>query len=446
MVDRVQLGEQTKKQTGVSIDIPFLQLIGGDGALRPALPASYDTYRQMQKQPTIALALALGIAPVTSAKWAIEEDNAPKGAYDLIDECLMPIREPFIECALLGGALFGWQPFEKVFDRRDEMVILRKLKPLLQDITDILVDRDTGAFTGFKQRGTLLRLENSLLINFRVEGTQWYGRSLLENARDSWNTWRDASEGASRYDRKLAGSHYKIRVPLGENMYNGQMRPTGEIAKEIAQGLKSSGTIIIPDVSSPYGESTDSARDQMGTWDISMLEDKSARQPTFIDRLNYLDKLMVRALLLPERAVLEGQYGTKAEAAEHISLAMTQAELTHRHITRLLNWHVVDQLLALNYGEQARGSIQLVASPIVDTKLKAISELYKGILANPAGFLEEYGNLDMREIRDSLDIPQTEKEQTANEPPFAGMDTGSPASATVARLYRDLRGENVSKG
>lgn len=412
--------EKTGGQVPTLLHAPFLHLIGaGSTTLLSPLPASHETYRRMGRHPTLALTAALSVAPIVSSEWLLKAGkNAPKGAEELIGDNFLSIRDPFLETSLTGGAMFGWQGYEKIFKEQNGVIVLRKLKPLLQEITIILVSPKTGAFAGFKQRGVALPLDNSLLINFHVKGTQWHGESLFENARGVWNDWREANAGAARYDRKLAGSHFVIYYPVGESKdASGTTKSNSELAIEIMRALESSGSVAVPRILSQYiGELNAESAKGMGTWEITILEDRSARQPSFVRRLSYLDKLMVRSLLLPERSILEGQYGTKAEAATHINLALTQADLTHRHVTRLLNWHAVDQLLALNYGNQARGTVKLVASPLVDIKLQIYKDAYAEILKNPEGFSKEYAHLDTLGLKEALGIPVLQEQDIKQDP------------------------------
>jgi len=433
------MGEHTGRQVVTS---PGAAL---GGAKR--LPASFDTYRKMRKHPTIALARALSIAPIVAAEWSVEVDEELPDGIDsdvvvaFLQEQFVTIRELLVETALLGGIDFGHQAFEKVFAVEGGRIVLRKLKPLLQDITEILVT-ETGAFNGLKQKTLTLPVENCLLIPFRVEGTDWYGGPLLENARERWNDWEDANKGAARYDRKVAGAHWVVRYPVGQSRdAHGSMRDNSELAQEILQTLEASGSIALADEVQAFVESMGGAKSQ---WQIDLLQDSGGRQPTFVDRLRYLDSLMARAMLIPERSVLEGQYGTKAEAGEQIDLALTEADLTHRHVTRLVNWHAVDQVLALNWGDGMRGKARLVAAPIRDAKLQFVREVYAAFLANPNGFLEESGQIDTDAIKDLLGVPKAAEVAQAGEaregPASEGVDDRDPLAETIRRVYSDATG------
>jgi hypothetical protein len=437
------MGEKTNAQVIIAAHGDVL-----GGAL---LPASNATYRKMRKHPTIALARALSIAPIVAADWSVEkrDDDTPDGWVDFISNQLLPIREPLVDSAMEGGTDFGWQPWEKVFDTdSDGLIVLRKLKPLLQDITEILVDRVTGAFEGFRQReaggfgqAVTLPLENSLLIPFRVEGTDWYGEPLLENARNAWNDWHASNKGARKYDEKVAGSHFVVYYPLGQTEDGtGTLVDNCTLARRILDSLEASGSIAMPATVAAHVE--DLAGDNPA-WRIEILADGSARQYSFGARLDYLDAQMARAMLIPERSVLQGQHGTQAEAGEHIDLALTHADLTHRHITRMVNWHVVDQLLSINYGQDARGAVRLVAAPIRDAKLSFLREVYVAFLANPSGFLEEYGLVDSEALKGALGIPiavDNEGDDTKG-PIVEGVEANDPRAATARDIFRDNQQE-----
>lgn len=429
--DQPSQGEKTKAQVISTVGNLFGQ---------SPLPASFETYRRMRKHPTIALARALSIAPIVAADWSVDkrDDDVPDEWKDFIEEQLFPIREPLVQGALEGGTDFGHQPWEKIFaPTEDGLIGLRKLKPLLHDITEILIDKVTGAFEGFKQKDVTVPLANSLLIPFRVEGTAWHGQPLLENARNAWNDWDASNSGARKYDEKVAGSHFVVHYPPGEGEDQlGNSFANHILAKTMLDSLEASGSIAIPSDLAAHATLADAEP----AWKIEIIADASARQASFGERLDYLDAQMARAMLLPERSVLQGQHGTQAEAGEHIDLALTHADLTHRHITRLVNWHLVDQLLSINHGAAARGTVFLVAAPIRDAKLSFLRELYVAFLSNPAGFLEEFGLIDTEALKTMLGVPiavDEEGEVDGLGLPVEGVEANSPMAATAREIFRE---------
>lgn len=75
---------------------------------------------------------------------------------------------------------------------------------------------------------------------------------------------------------------------------------------------------------------------------------------------------MLRGWLVPERAVIEGQYGTKAEAATHGDVALRMAEDTLGEFVRQINAQLVADLVRWNYGEEWVGRLRLATEPMVD--------------------------------------------------------------------------------
>lgn len=399
----------TKRSTAKEQTGPQSTEVGGFGtfSLAPRLQATYATYRTIAKHPTIALAETLSISPVAGATWSTEaDDGVEDDRIEFIQGMFEPLRQPLVETAMRGGIHFGWQPFEQVFESRDGRWVVKKIKPLLQELTEILVTTETGAIVGYKQqrpKAAILPVDNILHIGFRVEGTSWHGSSLLENARGSYNDWVACNLGAARYDARVAGSHTIVHYPVGSSKYEGVMTDNTVIAQKVVDSLASSQIFKFPRI----GKST--GKDLPPGWQIEILSDQTAKQVSFTARLEYIDKLLVRALLMPERALLEGHHGTLAEAEEHADLWITSLELLHAHITTMVNWHAVDRILAANFGEEARGSVRLVANPIADERRKDMREVYRLILQNPVGFAEAGGLIDIDSLMDAMGIPKSDQ-------------------------------------
>ncbi len=407
-LDAPSLGEVTSPQT-VAIVTETYQTPGIGYLPVVNMPISYDGYRIIRRDPTVALARVLLAAPVLAGGWSVESDEGvSEKVVKEIEGMFLPLRESVMEKALFGGIDYGWAGFEKVFELKKDKIYLKKLKPLLHDLTDILIYAKTGAFAGYYQgrENMTLPIDKSFHVPFRVEGTNWRGESLLENVRGVYNKWVDAEAGAARYDVKCAGSHIVVWYPPGTSTYNDVETDNSTIAEDVAKALQSAGSAILPRMVSDLPDMSSDGKD----WDITILEDRSGRQPTFVDRLRYLDILKVRGMLLPERAVLEGEFGTKAEAAAHIDLALTNMVLTDRYITRHMNWYVVDHILDLNHGEEARGTVRLTCVPLADTSLDFLRKLYLQVITNPSGFLEEYGSLDTLTLKEKLEVPSKEPE------------------------------------
>lgn len=375
----------------------------------------YAKVREMRKDPTVALARALSIAPILAAQWSYEQENdAPVGAQEFISRMLAPLRFHILRSSFFGCIDFGWQAYEKIFEiREDGMCYLRKLKPLLQDITDILVDVDTGAFIGVKQeefhhpsrpQGVALSVDKCLLLNIDVEGSNWYGESVMSIVEGPYDSHVKSNAGSERYDQKLAGSHWVIHYPQGQSKIDGSGEEVDNfiIAKRIIARLESSGAIAVPRQIAQHLDSMNESSPD--SWKIELINDPGGQQ-TFMERMRYLDALKCRAFGLPERAVIEGQFGTKAEAEAHADIAILNMEARHMLIAQQINWHLVNQLLRYNYGPQAENKVYIQPAAIADLEKSWLRDLYTKIISDPNGFLTELDGIDLEALRDRVGIP-----------------------------------------
>ncbi len=91
--------------------------LGGCAWPAPRMPAAYETYRRMRRDPTIALARALAVAPVVAGKWSVQADaDVPQEVRGWIDKQFLSVREPLLETILKHGYVnFGHQGFELIW-------------------------------------------------------------------------------------------------------------------------------------------------------------------------------------------------------------------------------------------------------------------------------------------------------------------------------------------
>lgn len=375
---------------------------------------SYTKVRTMRKDATIAFARWLSVAPVLSSEWNIEAaKSAPDGARELIEEEIKVWKTRLVRSSFYGGMDFGWQPYEKIFKiREDGKVGIKNLKQLLQDYTYILIN-DSGDYNGLRQDASALniindidlRTEDTLTISFDVEGTDWYGHSSMEVVEPVYDGYIQVANGAERYDRKVAGSHWIVTYPDGETEYNGVLTANYVIATKILNALQSSGSVAIPRDISAMVQLNVSGNAMENGWTIELKSDTSSAASNFDVRLRYYDTLKVRAFGMPERSVLEGQFGTKAEAESHSDASILNMEMRHQLLCDQYNLHLVNHLLRLNYGARAENSVWISPTAIVDKQRKALTDIYMKVLANPTGFAEAFKNMDIKGIEKQLQIP-----------------------------------------
>lgn len=423
----VSMQEQTRSQIAI-FNGPF----GGIASLESMTPANsgivalgqnwhtgnyayWAKVRRMRRHPTIKLVRQLHCACMASAQWSVETSaDSIDVAKDIVTD-LLPFQNTFLAHALTGLFDWGWSAFEKVFywDSKDRRTKIKKLKPLLQDYTRIMVTAKHGKFAGFMQFNKFLGASNALLLNQFPEGTYLYGESTMSSIEPAYDRWIITDQSNVVYDKKIAGAHWVIHYPIGNSIVNGLATDNFEIAKSLLKQLESSGSIAVPaTVMQGMVELTKQTGQE--AWRIELITADTS-QAQYNVRLQYLDAQMVRGGGFPERSILEGQYGTKAEAGEHADFAIMLLDFANKCVADTLNWHLVNQLLRMNIGEEAENSAWLKVAPIADDKKDFLKQLLMASLSNPAIGTQQFASMDLHAIRESLEIPATDKNDDSDE-------------------------------
>lgn len=435
---RVLASELTTGQTGILYGLPQAPVVMVTDPtvtnLYRKYTTPYDTYRRIRKDPTIALCRAVIAGPLLSSTWTVETaTGVHPGIKRFIEAQFLKRRFRIEETAIYGCIDFGWQGYEKVFEtvdfnmaddeiedppRMEKLIGLRKLKPLLQDMTAIKVYLYNGDFAGFQQGIVFIEApKKAVLLNFRVEGTMWHGNPLLEDAKASVDRWDVIEEGAGRYDKKIAGSHFVVYYPPGKSKINGVEVDNSQVASAIVAALEASGNITVPSQLLSFVEGVENSAENQA-WKIEFISDNGARQASFVERLRYEDSCKCRAMHIPERAILEGQFGTKAEAEGHGDVLTVLLENIDYRITEQINTQCVDHLLQLNWGKDMIGKVWLKSAPLSDDKIAYVRQVLGSLMGQQAGFTEIFPALDYDSLIDLCDLPKVPKdEREAQEPP-----------------------------
>jgi hypothetical protein len=426
-VMKVNGSERTKGQT---YDQPANVLIytsGGPNELTPPgrvrvvsngvvtyLPGylSSNQVKEMRADPTVKLARTLVVAPALEAGWSVESDaGVPAEIHTAIEKIFVPQHTHIMRSGMLGNIDYGWTPYEKVweYDENYKLVVLRKLKQLLQANTVILVDKNTGAYVGLLNNPGEVRLEveETLLLYQNVEGTNWYGESDLLAVYPIVEQYNSVSLAADRYDTKMAGAHWVLKYPQGRSTYNGRPEvDNADIARDILASIQASGRVIMPSqVSQMVNNLSDLSSEPKAGWELELIEAGGSANTTMIDRMRYLDTLKVRAFGAPERSILEGQHGTLAEASEHGDFALININIRRLDITRECNWHLINHFIRINWGSEYENKIRLVPNPINDVAIKFVRDIYTQMLTGSQAQDTMQGDIDVRALAERVSVP-----------------------------------------
>jgi hypothetical protein len=273
----------------------------------------------------------------------------------------------------------------------------------------VQVDRH-GNFAGLTQLDVELPPEKAFIYTHDGEAGNLYGRSRHENARQAWHCWHQVDDRTAQLATKVAAIIPMVHYPLGQSRdASGQLRDNGDLADVILNGLGSGRGVKLPNLFASSEDPRLSA-DLAGksSWIVSFLEAASAAQNLtgLTDRQRYYDALMFRGWLRPERTGLESRHGSRADANRHSDTALTDSELIHADICGQLNRNVVDELLAINYGRDAIGSIYIAPAPLQETKRAVFQKLLEAMWRNPSTLGEFLQKADVDAVLDVMEIPR----------------------------------------
>jgi hypothetical protein len=398
---------------------------------------SYPTYayyvtpsriREIKKDATVRLVRQAIAAPIIHTPWTIKANKqAPSVAKEFIEDIFRHTRDWLLQGSIYGALDFGWMPYELVYEpTKRGRITITKFKQLLQDYTTILIYMDSGDFAGYtnwpqynvygfsssqdrSRSGWEIEIDEqyAMNINLEVEGTDWYGISASCALDSLCKEWDDVNKTANRYDKKVAGATWVVWYPVGVTKYKGTEKSNDEIATNVLASLEASGGVAIPDEIQEWVQDLEDSidKDTKGKWRIELISAQTTSQNSFSDRQKYLDALKVRVFGIPERSLLEGKFGTKAEAETHAEIGLSTVDTKHRLIVQQYNKCAVNKVLKYNWGEKAIDSVWIEVAPIVSSKFNHLKEIYRMVLQSPSIGAIEAQNLDMKALREELSIP-----------------------------------------
>lgn len=429
--------------------------LGGDAALWSLLyTRSYSTYRIMRGHPTLALARAITFAPIIASQWTAEKtrDDVPDAHVNLIlDTFKSKRRRIFAEA--LRGVDFGNYKFENVWEYKRGFWLIDYLKPLAVDRNAILVDKKSGKFAGVRPYGARPTGEDDLgplkswVYAHDGEAGDLSGRSRFENVRETaWADWLDTAFRLGKLRNKLAGVIPIIYHPPGsfeEPENSGNYITYQQAARTAAEALMRGDYVTVERLgfnAQDLKNNPDLLKTGLVLIDFYEGGDYAPAQDGMIKNLEYDDRQLMRGYLKPERVALEARGGTRADAETHSDTGVLIDELLADDIDGQLNAGPVDDVLAVNFGEDARGGVILKTSPLVNRKAIVNERIIQSLIK--AGLGEDFARtLDIDEMLETMDVPTltkfiiqagAKKPGTAPPPEDTPSDPNSPDAGSAA--------------
>jgi len=360
-------------------------------------------YKKMRFHPMCTLGLNFTTLGLTEVPRVVECEN--EEVRVIVDVMLGRIWKRLLRDAF-ESLFFGFKPFEiryepgalkyKMPDDEKERtfsgILLRQPKALDAEYVRILVD-DTGGLRGFKQDFStgevLVEDRKCLIVTHQFESGNYYGISAMEPIYSSWYISSINMQFHTRWLERKGTGLFLGRYPVGKQ---DDGTDNAVVMNGILDSIMEGTTIALP---AGYDENGNPM------WDISIL-DAGDKTDAFIQFHEYLDKTILRGLVIPERALTQGEVGARASVEAYSDIFMNRKQDILDNVVDHINKYLVPNFVALNWGDKLEVT---VSAGRMDDRSKA----------NAYALVEKLVEKDRIEVElewliEKTGIPLTEKE------------------------------------
>ena len=181
-------------------------------------------------------------------------------------------------------------------------ILLKQPRSLDPEYIRIQVEED-GSLRGFKQDYSSLEVtvkdRKCLIVVHQFESGNYYGISAMEPIYSTWYKSGINIQFHMRWLERKGTGIFMGRYPVGVDK-DGQDNATTMM--DLLDSIMEGTAVALPSGYDANGKPL---------WDIHLL-DSDDKTDAFIAFHEYLDKTMLRGLIIPERALTQGEVGARA--------------------------------------------------------------------------------------------------------------------------------------
>ena len=400
------------------------------GGLTTATPifepdkTQFDTKLKMRKDPMIALGLWTIKAPICASEFNIKCDDPVIAAF--VDAQIRPIW-----CRLLRTAMkmldFGWQPHEIVFEISDSqvrvkdsgdeigtrkkpttvllenMVTIKTLKDINPNTVVPLYDVSKDEFVGVRQTqsGNLPHVDidkdNLFIPVFDEEWGNKEGKALLDNSYRAWYYGFLIEQLWARFMERRTIPPLLGTGPIGKRVDSeGNEFSTEDLMLTILSNIHHGNGGYLP-----FEPDAVTRKNQ---WSVEALQffSQSDQFQTFMATM---DGRMLRGLLIPEKALIQGtKVGTLSETEQFTDTFLTGLDTLLFDLESVINEQIVSRILALNF----------INAPLCRLDISQITAQRRSSLGDLVTLLLDASDVNSKGVqyrfKDLLDFPALAKQ------------------------------------
>jgi hypothetical protein len=399
----------------------------------------------MQRDPILRFGLAFIESPILRAPWNIDAQdskgpNAQVAAF--VDQAL---REVWISRAKLRLLALRWgfgpgvkrfvaRPVlgtyleegkrKKIWGEGVDPIVWARPVTLPPDEIDIIWKENTGEFDGIKYKpknpvkiGTKTISEYEIDVFHSLWGVNEqesvngspFGYPRLGYAYQYWWSYWMRWALADRHFEKDADPPIEVKYPSEPQYYvdeaSGEQISYQALALSIGDSIRSGSTVAVP--SEVHDSIADGRPTNTRKWELNYLEGGS-NFDVFEKSFSYLDVLKLRALWVPENALVEGSGGTSSrnvgESMQDVFLEIQQQLMDE--VDDDINRYDIPQLVQTNFPE-FDGVVRKVTKGFKAEDIEAMRQAFQLVAQSNIQDLR----LDSRELSEQLGIPTLSEEE-----------------------------------
>lgn len=285
-------------------------------------------------------------------------------------------------------------------------------KSLDGETIDILVNERDGSFIGFWQdsdekRKCLAEDMKALVFTNQLESGNYYGISDLESIYPYWYDANINRQFHMRWLERKGTGIYKGRYPSGTSDVEGAETENADLMMDLLNGIVEGVVVSVPSDADDKGNPK---------WDIALLEGED-KNNSFIEHAKYLDETILKGLIIPDKALVQGEMGARASVESFQNLFIARKQDLLNQIVDTINLYFVRNFAIINFGKDSDLTVE--AGKLDDDSVSVANQLVQKLLDK--GSIE----VDKKWLSAKSKIPFEEKEEVeAPEIPEESKEEG----------------------
>jgi len=420
----------------------------------------HSTRLKMRKDPMIALGL-----------WTIK---SPCCTCDFTVKCEDPVVAEFIRHIIqpqwtrmvitsLNMLDFGWQVHEKIWAVEDikltvrnnkertnpekpakpqeveinNAIVLKRLKDLDPSTVVPIYDIEKDEFVGVEQRqgikAQFIEVDKLYIPRFNEEWGSVVGKSILDNAYRPWYYAYIIEQLWARFMERRAIPPVIGYGPLGK-------RQDSEGNDHYVEDLVLTAVNNIHHGNGGYMPFEPDSITRKNMWGMEALQ-FFAQSDQFETFMAKSDARMLRGLLIPEKALIQGtKVGTLSETEQFTDTFLTGLDVLLFTLEEFINAQIIAPMLALNFAQPPKA--RLVISQITAQRRSTLKDLVKVMMdatdVNSHGVEYTFSQrVDMESAAKQMGIPLKDPDEILQRKPQTDPNVIDPKTG---QPYKDPNG------